>query len=48
MGGRLAVFVMTDGPFARWAWTAIAVLMLILCAVYVLWTRKKPATAIRR
>jgi hypothetical protein len=30
-----------DEPFARWAWTAIAVLMLILCAVYVVWTRKK-------
>jgi hypothetical protein len=32
---------MADDPFARWAWTAIAVLMLILCAVYVVWTRKK-------
>jgi Ca2+/Na+ antiporter len=30
-----------DEPIARWAWTAIAVLMLILCAVYVIWTRKK-------
>lgn len=30
-----------DEPFARWAWTVIAVLMLILCAGYVLWTRKK-------
>ncbi|OJF15139.1 hypothetical protein [Couchioplanes caeruleus] len=30
-----------DEPFARWAWTAIAVIMLILCAVYVIWTRKK-------
>ncbi|MEU1755621.1 hypothetical protein ABZ436_23585 [Micromonospora matsumotoense] len=28
-------------PFARWAWTTIAVLMLILCAVYVIWTKKK-------
>ena len=30
-----------DEPFARWTWTAIALLMLILCAVYVVWTRKK-------
>jgi Ca2+/Na+ antiporter len=30
-----------DEPFARWAWTTIAVLMLILCAVYVIWTKKK-------
>ncbi|SCF16746.1 hypothetical protein [Micromonospora chokoriensis] len=29
-----------DAPFARWAWTAVAVLMLILCAVYVIWARK--------
>lgn len=30
-----------DESFARWTWTAIAVLMLILCAFYVIWTRKK-------
>ena len=30
-----------DEPFARWAWAAIAALMLILCAGYVIWTRKK-------
>ncbi|MEV1159512.1 hypothetical protein AB0J27_29370 [Micromonospora chokoriensis] len=30
-----------DAHFARLAWTAVAVLMLILCAVYVIWTRKK-------
>ncbi|MEV6709669.1 hypothetical protein [Micromonospora wenchangensis] len=46
--GPLAVAVLAgvralvaDGPFARWAWTTIAVLMLILCAVYVVWTKKK-------
>ncbi|WP_420118401.1 hypothetical protein [Micromonospora sp.] len=33
--------VMADEPFARWAWITIAVLMLILCAVYVIWTKKK-------
>jgi hypothetical protein len=31
----------TYEPFGRWAWTAIAALMLILCAVYVIWIRKK-------
>ena len=31
-----------DEPFARWAWTAVAVLMLILCAVYVIWTVLSP------
>ncbi|GAA2894171.1 hypothetical protein Acy02nite_55450 [Actinoplanes cyaneus] len=30
-----------DEPFARWAWSSIAVLMLILCTAYVVWTRKK-------
>ena len=30
-----------DEPFARGAWTAIAVLMLVLCAIYVIRTRKK-------
>ncbi|MEU7609523.1 hypothetical protein [Micromonospora sp. NPDC049204] len=30
-----------DEPFARWAWTAIAALMLVTCAVYVVWTTKK-------
>ncbi|MGC5291077.1 hypothetical protein [Micromonospora sp. DT231] len=30
-----------DEHFARWAWTAIAVLMLIACAVHVIWTRKR-------
>ncbi|MBM7077907.1 MULTISPECIES: hypothetical protein [Micromonospora] len=33
--------MMADEPFARWAWITIAVLMLILCAVYVIWTKKK-------
>jgi hypothetical protein len=32
---------MADESFARWAWTAIAVLMLIMCAFYVAWTRKQ-------
>lgn len=46
--GPLAVAVLAgvralvaDEPFARGAWTTIAVLMLILCAVYVVWTKKK-------
>ena len=30
-----------DESFARWTWTTIAVLMLILCAVYVIWAKKK-------
>ncbi|WP_229075178.1 hypothetical protein [Actinoplanes sp. DH11] len=30
-----------DEPFARWAWTAIAVVMLVLCAGYVIWTQKR-------
>lgn len=33
--------IVADEPFVRWAWTAIAVLMLIACAVYVIWTRRK-------
>ncbi|GIF13947.1 hypothetical protein [Actinoplanes teichomyceticus] len=33
--------VLADQPFARWAWTAVAVLMLALCAVHMIWTRKK-------
>ncbi|MEU1884901.1 hypothetical protein [Micromonospora sp. WMMD987] len=33
--------VVADESFDRWAWTTIAVLMLILCAVYVIWTTKK-------
>ncbi|MEU5548135.1 hypothetical protein ABZ738_00010 [Micromonospora sp. NPDC047793] len=33
--------LVADEPFARWAWTSIAVLMLILCAVYVIWAKKK-------
>ncbi|MEU7616808.1 hypothetical protein AB0B27_12010 [Micromonospora rifamycinica] len=33
--------IVADEPFARSAWTAIAVLMLIICAVYVIWARKK-------
>ena len=32
---------MADEPFARWMWAAIAALMLILCAVYVIWAKKK-------
>ncbi|MCG5469937.1 hypothetical protein LADH09A_003876 [Micromonospora sp. LAH09] len=46
--GPLAVAVLAgiranvaDEPFARWAWAAIAVLMLIACAVHVIWTRKR-------
>ncbi|MFF0155334.1 hypothetical protein [Micromonospora sp. NPDC005203] len=30
-----------DEHFARWAWTTIAVLMLIACAAYLIWTRKR-------
>jgi hypothetical protein len=30
-----------DESLARWAWTAIAALMLIICAVYVVWARKQ-------
>jgi hypothetical protein len=37
-----------DEPFARWAWTAIAVLMLILCAVYTIWTSKATTALIER
>ncbi|MBW4702625.1 hypothetical protein [Micromonospora sp. RL09-050-HVF-A] len=33
--------MVADEPFARWAWTSIVVLMLILCAGYVIWTRKQ-------
>jgi hypothetical protein len=33
--------VMADEPFARWAWSLIAVLMLVLCAVYAIWTKRK-------
>lgn len=33
--------VVADEPFDRWAWTTIAVLMLILCAGYVIWTKRK-------
>ncbi|SCF45598.1 hypothetical protein GA0070216_11895 [Micromonospora matsumotoense] len=32
---------MADEPFARWGWTVVAVLMLIICAVYAIWARKK-------
>ncbi len=32
--------LMADEPFARWAWSATAALMLIICVVYVLWTRR--------
>ncbi|MEU7590357.1 hypothetical protein AB0A95_29200 [Micromonospora sp. NPDC049230] len=46
--GPLAIAVLAgirafvaDEHFARWAWTVIAVLMLIACAVYVIWTRKR-------
>ncbi|MFY1627496.1 MULTISPECIES: hypothetical protein [Micromonospora] len=33
--------IVADEPFARWAWAAVAVIMLIICAVYVIWARKK-------
>ncbi|WP_305789679.1 hypothetical protein [Symbioplanes lichenis] len=35
--------VVAGESFARWAWTAVAVLMLILCAVHVIWARRRPA-----
>ena len=34
---------MADGSFAQWAWTAVAAIMLIICAGYVIWARKKHA-----
>ncbi|MCO8273675.1 hypothetical protein M1L60_24060 [Actinoplanes sp. TRM 88003] len=45
----LAVFAgirafLADESFARGAWAAIAVLMLILCAVYVFWTWRRKRT----
>jgi hypothetical protein len=33
--------LLTDDPSARWVWSAIAVLMLVLCAVYVVWVRSR-------
>ena len=46
--GPLAIAVMAgirafmaDESFARGAWIVVAVLMLILCAVYVIWARKR-------
>ena len=46
--GPLAIAVLAgirafvaDEPFARWAWTAIGVLMLIICIAYMVWARKK-------
>ena len=30
-----------DEVVARSAWAAIAILMLIICAVYVIWTRRR-------
>ncbi|WFE66001.1 hypothetical protein [Micromonospora sp. WMMD714] len=33
--------LVADESFDRWAWATIAVLMLILCAVYVIWTTRK-------
>lgn len=33
--------IVADEPFSRWAWVAVAVVMLTICAVYVIWARKK-------
>ncbi|MEV0895233.1 hypothetical protein [Actinoplanes sp. NPDC049802] len=37
---------MADEPFARWAWTAVAGLMLGICAVYVIWSRRRRSSAV--
>ncbi|WP_433796636.1 hypothetical protein [Actinoplanes sp. CA-252034] len=32
--------LLADEPSARWVWAATAVLMLVLCAIYVVWARR--------
>ncbi|GID49388.1 hypothetical protein Aca07nite_66630 [Actinoplanes capillaceus] len=38
---------LADEPFARWAWTTVAVVMLMLCGAYLIWrsARRKPEPA---
>lgn len=33
--------LMAEESFGRGVWTAIALLMLLLCAIYVIWTRRR-------
>ncbi|WP_327038003.1 hypothetical protein [Micromonospora maris] len=38
--------IMADEPFARWAWTTVAVILLIICAGYLIWARRhRPSAA---
>ena len=39
--------IVSDEPFARWAWATIAAVMLIICAVYVIWSRRKRRQILR-
>ncbi|BEL05629.1 hypothetical protein Q0Z83_038200 [Actinoplanes sichuanensis] len=32
---------LADEPAERWAWGAVTVVMAILCAVYVVWARRR-------
>ena len=33
--------VVADESFARWAWTTVAVLMVLPCVFFVLWARRR-------
>jgi hypothetical protein len=33
--------VVADEPFARWAWTIVAVLMVLLSVFYLVWARRR-------